>query len=165
MYQSEEIIPQLKILTKQKYKRKWRRGFSEFYEMTDSRPFHVVIYNLLFIQKRFILALLLVCYAILPGIIQPIVIVVVHLLFMLQYGIFWMYMSPHKKFLHVYMDFFGLIVLASPLFVKEDKTSLGRLLTHVYAIAIIVAIIIGFLGFIPLVIYGVMKQYRKFILD
>lgn len=63
-------------------KRLWRKGFSEFYDITDMKPRHVLTFNILFILKRLILAIILVCYKILSGSILTYVLAFVHIAFL-----------------------------------------------------------------------------------
>ena len=55
------------LMKSRKLKRLWRKGFSEMYDITDMKPIHVVVFNVSFILKRFLLACVLVLYKPLSG--------------------------------------------------------------------------------------------------
>lgn len=97
-------------------KRLWRRGFSEFYDITDMKPRHVLTFNIIFILKRLILAFLLVLYRPMKGSVQVYVIAVIHLVFCFHYFVCWWYMSLFKKFLHILTDVIVFVVLLFPVY-------------------------------------------------
>lgn len=80
------------------------------------KPRHVLTFNILFILKRFILALLLVMYKVLTGSIQTYVIAIVHIAFLFHFCTCWWYMSLFKKVLHIVTDLLVFVVLLFPVY-------------------------------------------------
>jgi len=127
----------------QQKKRLWRRGFSEFYDTTDMKPIHVVTYNLVFLLKRFVLAMVLVFYRFIPGKAQVYVFAGIQGVFILHYFIFWWYMSIFKKVLHIFLDVLTLVAVSFPIWegMLGGGEEAGRMAIHVFALGIIAAIV------------------------
>lgn len=115
------------------------------------KPRHVVTFNILFILKRFVLALLLVMYKVLSGNIQTYVIAIVHLVFLFHYCTCWWYMSLFKKILHLTTDLLVFIVLIFPVFQGsfETEQAAGMFIVHFFSACMFICIIACFLALIP----------------
>jgi hypothetical protein len=127
------------------------------------KPIHVVTYNISFLLKRIILALVLVFYKYLSGKIQTYIIVVVHLMFFYPYFICWCYMSCFKKCLHLVTDILVLLVLAFPIYenMMGDSEKTGRLVIHLFSIGILICLIFCFLALIPKLVMSIYYLFTK----
>ena len=128
------------------------------------KPRHVVTYNLMFILKRLILAILLVSYRVLTGNIMTYIIAVVHLVFLFHFFICccW-YMSIFKKFLHVVTDLLVFVVLLFPVYQNSfhNDVRAGHFIIYFFSIGILLCIIVSFLAWIPRIILACYWRYKE----
>lgn len=124
----------------------------------------MLTFNILFILKRFVLALLLVMYKLLTGSIQTYVIAIVHLAFLFHFCTccFW-YMSLFKKVLHIVTDLLVFIVLIFPVFQGsfENDQQAGMFIVHIFSAGMFICIIACFLALIPKCLKGIWNFFFK----
>jgi len=126
------------------------------------KPRHVLTFNIIFIMKWLILAILLVMYKVMTGTIQTYVIACIHLAFLFHFCTCWWYMSLFKKFLHIVTDLLVFIVLLFPVFQNSfSQTAGGTFIVTLFSVGIIFCILISFIALIIKFVFYIIKKIKN----